>query len=43
MAHDVVLIPGDGIGPEITSAMRRVVDASGVDIAWERGWMPVLA
>ena len=34
MAHDVVLIPGDGIGPEITSAMRRVVDASGVDIAW---------
>ena len=24
MAHDVVLIPGDGIGPEITSAMRRV-------------------
>ena len=34
MVHDVVLIPGDGIGPEITSAMRRVVDASGVDIAW---------
>ena len=34
MAHDVVLIPGDGIGPEITSAMRRVVDASGGDIAW---------
>ena len=26
MAHDVVLIPGDGIGPEITSAMRRVVE-----------------
>ena len=34
MTHDVVLIPGDGIGPEITSAMRRVVDAVGVDIAW---------
>ena len=34
MIHDVVLIPGDGIGPEITSAMRRVVDAAGVDIAW---------
>ena len=32
--HDVVLIPGDGIGPEITSAMRRVVEATGVDIAW---------
>lgn len=34
MTHQIVLIPGDGIGPEITSAMRRVVDASGVDIAW---------
>ena len=34
MAHDVVLIPGDGIGPEITSAMRRVVEATGVDINW---------
>lgn len=35
MAHEVVLIPGDGIGPEITEAMRRVVDASGVEIAWK--------
>lgn len=34
MAHDVVLIPGDGIGPEITSAMRRVVEATGVQINW---------
>ena len=34
MAHDVVLIPGDGIGPEITSAMRRVVEAAGVQIDW---------
>ena len=33
--HDVVLIPGDGIGPEITEAMRRVVEATGVDIAWD--------
>jgi isocitrate dehydrogenase (NAD+) len=33
--HTVTLIPGDGIGPEITTAMRRVVDATGVDIAWE--------
>ena len=33
--HTVTLIPGDGIGPEITSAMRRVVDATGVDIEWE--------
>lgn len=34
MAHDVVLIPGDGIGPEITQAMRRVVEAAGVQISW---------
>ncbi|MDR2036035.1 MAG: isocitrate/isopropylmalate dehydrogenase family protein [Coriobacteriales bacterium] len=33
--HTVTLIPGDGIGPEITSAMQRVVEATGVDIAWE--------
>ena len=33
--HTVTLIPGDGIGPEITSAMCRVVEATGVDIEWE--------
>ncbi len=32
--HDVILIPGDGIGPEITKATRRVIDASGVAITW---------
>jgi len=31
----VTLIPGDGTGPELTSAMRRVVDASGVKLNWE--------
>ncbi len=30
------LIPGDGIGPEVTDAALRVLDASGVRIAWER-------
>ena len=34
MAHDVVLIPGDGIGPEITQAMRRVVASTGAQINW---------
>jgi len=34
MAHQVTLIPGDGIGPEISAAMREVVAASGVDIDW---------
>jgi isocitrate dehydrogenase (NAD+) len=33
--HTVTLIPGDGIGPELTAAMRRVVEAAGVDIEWE--------
>jgi isocitrate dehydrogenase (NAD+) len=33
--HTVTLIPGDGIGPELTGAMQRVVEAAGVDIEWE--------
>lgn len=33
--HTVTLIPGDGIGPELTHAMQRVVAAAGVDIEWE--------
>ncbi len=35
MSYTVTLIPGDGIGPEVTQAMRRVVDATGIDITWE--------
>ena len=35
MAHRVTLIPGDGIGPELAEAARRVLDASGVDFEWE--------
>ncbi|MCL5780165.1 MAG: isocitrate/isopropylmalate dehydrogenase family protein [Bacillota bacterium] len=33
--HSITLIPGDGIGPEITEAARRVIEATGVDIQWE--------
>ena len=33
--HNVTLIPGDGIGPEISEATRRVVDATGVGITWD--------
>ncbi|MDP8955943.1 MAG: isocitrate/isopropylmalate dehydrogenase family protein [Actinomycetota bacterium] len=36
MAHPVTLIPGDGIGPEVTDAARTVVEAAGVGIEWER-------
>jgi isocitrate dehydrogenase (NAD+) len=35
LAHKVTLIPGDGTGPEITEATRRVIDATGVSIEWE--------
>src|SRR5689334_10600184 len=35
MSHSVTLIPGDGIGPELADATRRVLDASGVAFDWE--------
>lgn len=34
--HDIVLIPGDGIGPEITKAVTTILDAAGADINWIR-------
>jgi isocitrate dehydrogenase (NAD+) len=33
-AHTIVLIPGDGIGPEVTRATRRVLEAAGLDVQW---------
>jgi isocitrate dehydrogenase (NAD+) len=35
MAHTITLIPGDGIGPEVADATRRVLDAASVKIEWE--------
>jgi isocitrate dehydrogenase (NAD+) len=35
MSYTVTLIPGDGIGPEVAGAMRRVIEATGVKIEWE--------
>jgi isocitrate dehydrogenase (NAD+) len=35
MAHRVTLIPGDGIGPELAEATRRVLDATGIEFDWE--------
>jgi isocitrate dehydrogenase (NAD+) len=32
--HTIVLIPGDGIGPEVTSAARRVIEAAGLPVEW---------
>ncbi len=36
MSKRVTLIPGDGIGPDITEATLRVLDAAGADIEWDR-------
>jgi len=35
MSKKVTLIPGDGIGPEVTGAAVRVLDAAGADLEWE--------
>jgi isocitrate dehydrogenase (NAD+) len=35
MAHKVTLIPGDGVGPEITEAVTRVLEASGASFEWD--------
>jgi isocitrate dehydrogenase (NAD+) len=33
--HPVTLIPGDGVGPEVSEATRRVIDATGVQVDWD--------
>ena len=35
MAHRITLIPGDGIGPEVASAVVSIIEATGVEIEWE--------
>jgi isocitrate dehydrogenase (NAD+) len=35
MRHTITLIPGDGIGPEVTAAAVRVLEATGVGLEWE--------
>jgi isocitrate dehydrogenase (NAD+) len=35
MAYDVTLMPGDGIGPEVVEAARRVLEATGLDFNWD--------
>jgi isocitrate dehydrogenase (NAD+) len=36
MAYDVTFIPGDGTGPELAQATRRVLEATGVEFNWDR-------
>ena len=35
MKHTITLIPGDGIGPEVTAAVVRIIEAAGVEVTWE--------
>ena len=34
--HTITLIPGDGIGPEVTAVVVRILETAGVDVTWER-------
>ena len=43
MSHRVTLIPGDGIGPAITEATLRVLEAAGADIDWDHRMAGVAA
>ena len=36
MSHRITLLPGDGIGPEVTEAAVQVIEASGVEVDWDR-------
>jgi len=35
MKHTITLIPGDGIGPEVSSAVVRIIEAAGAQVEWE--------
>ena len=35
MKHRITLIPGDGIGPEVTQPTLKIIKAAGVDVEWE--------
>ena len=43
MSHVITLIPGDGIGPEVTESVVRIFLAAGVDIDWEQHDAGVIA
>jgi isocitrate dehydrogenase (NAD+) len=35
VTYNITLIPGDGIGPEVTAAAQRILDSLGLDIVWQ--------
>jgi isocitrate dehydrogenase (NAD+) len=36
MTHTITLIPGDGIGPEVTASVVAIIEAAGVNVTWDR-------
>src|SRR6202035_4202953 len=34
-SHTVTLLPGEGIGPEVSQAVQRIIEAAGVNIKWD--------
>jgi len=36
MAHKITLLPGDGIGPEVTAAVVSIIECAGVEVEWEK-------
>ena len=43
MTHTITLVPGDGIGPEVTAAVLRVLECAGLKVTWESHLAGVLA
>jgi isocitrate dehydrogenase (NAD+) len=43
LKHTITLIPGDGIGPEVSSAVVRILETAGLDVEWESHLAGVLA
>ena len=34
--HRITLLPGDGIGPEVTASVVSIIECAGVDVQWEK-------
>jgi len=43
LRHDITLIPGDGIGPEVTAAVVKILETAGLEVEWDSHLAGVLA
>ena len=43
MKHTITLIPGDGIGPEVTAAVVKILETAGLNVEWDSHLAGVLA